>query len=29
MWSSGDAEVFRNVAIKLLGYSVNVQQAKS
>ena len=28
VWCSGDAEVFRNVATKLLGYSVNVQQAK-
>ena len=28
VWCSGDAEVFRNVATKLLGYSINVQQAK-
>jgi len=28
VWCSGDAEVFRNVAAKLLGYSINVQQAK-
>ena len=28
VWCSGDAAVFRNVAIKLLGYDVNVQQAR-
>jgi len=28
MWCSGDAEVFRNVAMKLIGYSVHVQQAR-
>ncbi|HYX49837.1 MAG TPA: glutamate racemase [Ktedonobacteraceae bacterium] len=27
VWCSGDAAVFRNVALKLLGYDVNVQQA--
>jgi len=27
VWCSGDAEVFRNVATELLGYSVNAQQA--
>jgi glutamate racemase len=28
VWCSGDAEVFSNVANKLLGYSINVQQAR-
>src|SRR6266702_2702078 len=28
VWCSGDAEVFRNVANKLLGYSINAHQAR-
>ncbi len=28
VWCSGDAQVFRDVAINLLGYTINVQQAR-